>query len=198
MNPEIPGSPPCDPREDVVEGFAARYIARRARQLVRRSGCSESDREDIEQELKGHLLERLPRFDPQRGNWTTFVVLVISCRIANWREHWRASCRYPPAVSLNAPANCEEMPAERQAFLPTTVDRRRPECLDEKSSLEMRLDVEAVLDKLDPHDRRTCRELSRRSLTQSAEMLGVPRTTLGDQCRRWRQQFRKDDLDGYL
>lgn len=61
----------------VTCGFAAQAIGHKARQLAGRNGFSLSDRDDLEQELRLHLLRRLGSFDPQVAHWNVFVRTLL-------------------------------------------------------------------------------------------------------------------------
>ncbi len=50
------------------EPYAEQVIKAKAKQLVGRYGFTESDREDIEQELRLRILRRLQDYDPERGS----------------------------------------------------------------------------------------------------------------------------------
>ena len=56
-----------DNRYEGIDEYAVRIIKHKARQLVGRAGFTESDREDLEQEMMLDLLRRLPKFDPKRA-----------------------------------------------------------------------------------------------------------------------------------
>ena len=56
-----------DKRYKGIDEYAVRIIKYKARQLVGRVGFTESDREDLEQEMILDLLQRLPKYDPARA-----------------------------------------------------------------------------------------------------------------------------------
>jgi hypothetical protein len=57
----------------LLHGYAANTVRQKARQLVRQGVFAESEQEDIEQELRLHLLRRAPKFDPAIAHWNVFV-----------------------------------------------------------------------------------------------------------------------------
>ncbi len=78
-----------------IDGYAARLIGFKAKQLTRRLGFSSSDRPDIEQELWLDLLDRLPRYEPGKAAINTFVACVVERKIASILRHHFAQMRTP-------------------------------------------------------------------------------------------------------
>lgn len=65
--------PQIGPRELHVMMLAADFQARR---IVRKLRLDQSHAEDIEQEILISLIERRQYFDPRRGPWTHFVLMI--------------------------------------------------------------------------------------------------------------------------
>jgi RNA polymerase sigma-70 factor (ECF subfamily) len=188
-----------DVRQDVIDGYAARHIRRRAWQLARKVGYTLSDLEDIEQELKQHLLQRLDQFDPAKSRWRTFVVLVVDRRVVHLIDRALAGCRFPKAISLQSRVDeSERKGIELGDTLSKRHDRRRSSTSDEIERLQLRLDLDTVVSKLSRTDRDICQELSMASLSESARRLNVPRTTLGDRRNKLQKLFIEHDLNAYL
>jgi RNA polymerase sigma-70 factor (ECF subfamily) len=68
--------------EDFVSDYARTLIRVKARQLIRRTGFSRSDQDDIEQDLFLHLLSQARQFDPARGSLNTFIARVVDTAVA--------------------------------------------------------------------------------------------------------------------
>jgi len=64
--------------------------------------------------------------------------------------------------------------------------------------VELVHDVAAVLAKLPPKLRDLCERLKHHSITEVAQQLGIPRTTLHDAIGRLRQHFEDAGLRDYL
>ena len=79
--------------EREIEGYATRYARRKAEELVGHFGFTESDRDDIEQELLLDLLERCSNFDPQRAEPRAFITLVVQRKISTMIRHQLAEKR---------------------------------------------------------------------------------------------------------
>jgi len=67
---------------ETVQEYVRWLVSRKSKQLVGKAGLTKSDREDIEQELTLHLLERWDHYDPSRGSERTFVARVIDNEVA--------------------------------------------------------------------------------------------------------------------
>ena len=147
----------------VASGFAARAICQKARQLAGRNGFSLSEREDIEQELRLHLLRRLAKFDPDIAHWNVFVRTVLERRSASLVAQRQTRIRASSAVDLCARPD----------------DRR----------IDMVIDTEAILAKLPRKTRELCERLKKDSVSEVARQVGLARTTLRDQVERLRKHF---------
>ena len=58
-----------------------------------RSGFTESDRDDLEQEMMLDLLQRLPKYNPDRAQRNTFIARVVEHKIATLIEARKAGLR---------------------------------------------------------------------------------------------------------
>ncbi len=152
-----------DLRNLVTSGFADRAICQKARQLAGRNGFSVSERQDIEQELRLHLLRRLAKFDPDIAHWNVFVRTVLERRAASLVARRQASIRASSAVD---------------SFI--EFDDRR---------VDMVIDTEAILAKLPSKTRDLCERLKKDSVSEVARQLFLARTTLRDRVERLREHF---------
>ena len=82
-----------DKRYEGIDEYAVRIIKYKARQLVGRVGFTESDREDLEQEMMLDLLQRLPKYNPDRAQRNTFIARVVEHKIATIIEARKAGLR---------------------------------------------------------------------------------------------------------
>jgi RNA polymerase sigma-70 factor, ECF subfamily len=69
-------------QSEVCTEYARTLIRVKARQLVRRSGFSRSDQDDVEQELVLNLLGQARRYDPDRASMSTFIARVVDSGVA--------------------------------------------------------------------------------------------------------------------
>jgi RNA polymerase sigma-70 factor (ECF subfamily) len=80
MNTQHTSSQPLT-ADQVLDDFALRLIRRRAKSLVGKFGFTSSDRLDLEQDLILDLLQRLPKFDPQRLSPHAFVSWIVRNKV---------------------------------------------------------------------------------------------------------------------
>jgi len=164
-----------------LDAYAVARVRGAASRLVRTAGFSESDRDDLEQELVLDLLERLPKFDPERATLPTFVARVIAHRVSALVG---ARCTAHRDGRLNVLSLQDEIDdgegagVERWTEIAEGDDRRRSETEGRDADVDLRLDLAAALAALPPGLRALCVRLSRRSITEVARGHGVPRTTL--------------------
>lgn len=77
----------------VLDGFEERFIHHMARKLVGKAGFTDSDLDDIKQDLRADVLSRLGRFDPARSPRHGFVVMRARRCAATILERRRAAKR---------------------------------------------------------------------------------------------------------
>ena len=59
--------------QDGLDAFSRTYLTRTAERLEATVPCVPCGADDYVQELQWNLIRRQPRFDPTRGQWTSFV-----------------------------------------------------------------------------------------------------------------------------
>lgn len=187
-----------------IDAYVVQLIKYKARQLVGQVGFTESDREDLEQEMIIDLLRRLPKYNPDRTRRNTFIARLVDHKIATLIRHRKQQKRdYRREVcSLDEPIEDLEggTVSLGQTISQDEFDLRmgkhsRPEA----DRSDLRLDVSIVLSELRPDLRRLAELLMTGSITEAARELGVPRSTLyGTGITRLRKVFEDKDLKKYL
>lgn len=81
--------------------FVRSYTYRVARAIVAQGVFPESDFEDLVQELKLAVIEGVPRFNPERAKWSTFVRLVVRGRAVSLQRNGRWPS-YEHSIGQNA------------------------------------------------------------------------------------------------
>ena len=177
----------------------ARHHAGRA---VGRGGLTRDDRDDLEQQALLELCVRMRQFDAERGPRDSFVIHVArhaAARVVEqrtaarrcWRR-CRASLQDEVETANGTIALAETVAADDHAR------RTRGARLTGIERDDLRLDVQAVLDRLPPGLRVVCDLLMRLGPTDAAAALGVPRGTFHDMVRRVRAEFRDAGIDAYV
>lgn len=172
-------------RENLLDSFAKRLTCKKARMLVGKYGFTSSDRDDIEQELTLDLLQRSPKFDPQRCTARKFVVWVVRKKLYHLiRARLRDKRR---KVFGGKSVECLSKNIE--------VGRPRGGDCDEAVQRELALDVRSVLEQLPRSLRDVAERLQFDSISQVARDLGVPRSTLRSMLKKIRERFEAAGLD---
>jgi RNA polymerase sigma-70 factor (ECF subfamily) len=178
-------------------------IRHQARKLVGTAGFTESDREDIEQDLILYLLTRLPKYDPDKAAEITFVTHVIDRKARNLIRHRTCEMRdyRREAYSLNEPTESSEGANADRGALITQEDFDKGRGLDDWSTQEdweFTQDVAATLTCLPKHLRRLCEHLMDGNITDAARAMGIPRSTACDHVKKVREYFENAGMRNYI
>ena len=89
-----------------ADEYALKLVRAKARKYLGRYGLTAADVEDMQQELLLHLHFAMKKYDPSRGERTTFMDRVVQKRILSIIRYKTASPRdyRKEAHSLNEPA----------------------------------------------------------------------------------------------
>ncbi len=186
-----------------IDSFTEGYVKKRSRQLVGRYGFSETDREEIEQALLKKLVGHLDQADPNSPKWKAFVVKTVSRHIATLIRDRTAEKRdHRRTISLHVVIGVEdERPLDLAAVLQghEIPSRRGQELRSAHESVELDLDVHACIELLeDDRHRELCWRLMENSITQVAQDMNVPRTTIHSWMCKIRSRFEELGLANYL
>ena len=183
---------PIDPAHQLTRGYTARMIRFRAVQIVDLVGLPKADCDDVEQELRLHVLRRLEKYDPAIARWNTFVRVVTERHAATLIGRLRRLNRLPDPASVPNPMSIS-LDAVSESL---NTEETRPDILaciaadgahEHQSDLAM--DVQQILSLLPKPCRRMCALLKLHSVAETARLLGIPRTTLHERVSRLRGVF---------
>ena len=184
---------------DATSTQVERVVRYQAGQLVHRGVFPRADREDVEQELRLHVLRCAAAFDPSRGTWATFVDRVVTSRAASLAVRQRAARRDTrrlvfaedvAAARFEDAAACTEDAFDR-------LPRYEPRVSDAEAA-ELRRDIEVTLARLAPEDRRLCERLFCRSVGETARLFSRSRSAVYAAIQRLRPTFEAAGLRDYL
>ncbi len=184
--------------------YAIETINHKARQLVGKAGYTRNDVEDIKQDLIADLLERLPKFDPAKATYNTFVARVIERKISNLLRDRRAEVRdhRREVCSLNEEIDTGEDEFKQRVTTISQDDQelrlgRYRQRAEERNDLK--LDIQQVLAGLPVDLRRAAELLQAHSVAQAAREMGVPHATFYDNyVKRLREIFAAEGLTEHL
>ena len=173
-------------------------IHHKARQLVGKAGFMPCDVDDIRQDLRADMLQRLARFDPDKSQRHSFIAMVVTRAVATMLERRMTAKRGSGRVCLSLNGTVRDGEGN-EVELYQTIDARagRPG-LSGEELYELAGDVRAVVDRLPADQRALCRHLRNGSMCEAARAMGVPRTTLNELARKVRAAFEEAGLDDYL
>ena len=187
-----------------LSDYALELVHHKAWQLVGKAGYTQDDVDDIKQDLIVDLLERLPKFDPAKATYNTFVARLVERKISNllrdrqaeMRDHRREVCSLNEEIDTG-----EDEPVQRLTTISQdeqdirTGKYARP--AEERAHLQ--LDMDSVLDGLTPELRQVAEMLQTKSVSQVARELGIPRRTFREKhLAQLREVFAAKGMDDYL
>ena len=185
-----------------AQTLATRLIRRKARQIAARDNFTPSDKDDIAQDLWLHLIERIDKFDAEKGTIFAFIVTVVERKAASILRHQAAAkrdvCR---CSSLNLSIRAND---GTRVELASTITEDAPNArlgkrtLHPQRGVEMVIDVTEFVETLPAELKELCERLRSRTLSEIARETGVPRSTLYERIKKLREYFEEAGLREYL
>jgi RNA polymerase sigma-70 factor (ECF subfamily) len=190
-------------KQQEVNEYAARVIRHKAKHLVGTAGFTESDRDDLEQEMMLDVITRLPKFDANKGTPKTFVARIIERKISKLIRHRTTDMRdyRREAFSLNESVEDGDGGSIERGDLMSRESVDPVVATDSRTGAEemaFLMDLETVLAGLPDHLRRLCEILKTGTISDAAREMGIPRTTLHDHVTKLRSLFEDAGLREYL
>ena len=182
---------------------AENLIRHKARQLVGTYGFTESDRDDLEQELRIDLLRRRGKYNPAKAKLSTFtdrvvahcIATIIEARKAAKRDYRECDC------SLNDPITFEdgdEGELGDTVACETYLRRPSPASDAQLNRRDMAIDVTALIARLSHEQQRLCSLLQEHTVLEISAICQIPRGTLYDRIKEIRIIFEDAALGDYV
>jgi len=186
-----------------IRNYAARVIRHKAKQLVGTAGFTESDRDDLEQEMMIDVITRLPKYNASRGALKTFVACIIERKISKLIRYRTSGIRdfRRVAFSINAPIESGDGDTFEQGdFVAEDIDEptSSSNVHGDVEEMELAEATEQVVSELPANLRRLCDLLKTKTLADAAREMGIPRTTLQDRVSKLRGLFEDAGLRKFL
>lgn len=183
----------------VSDPFTVTLIKIKAHQLCRRSDFSQSDYDDLRQDMRLYLIEKAHLFDPVRGNIEAFVTSLLKTWAAmrlRYRKRQKR-CEDLKAVSLeNTPVECEGEITCLGAVLLEEDGQRLTQAypISALEHFEMCEAIEHAMQRLQPEDRALLAQVAENGMTATAKSLGVSFRQVNNAMLRIREHFEKAGL----
>lgn len=163
----------------VSNPYAQSVIRIKARQLCRRADFSESDLEDLHQELWLYLVKVARLFNPHRACLETFIARAVdSCVAMILRDRQREKRRagFDASSLEDSAGGAEERGPLSRHLVPTDQSRRTGNVpVDPIERLEVVEAVAVALARLSPRVRAIAERLMHKSPTAVAKEMGISR-----------------------
>jgi RNA polymerase sigma factor (sigma-70 family) len=184
-----------------LNDFALRIIRRKGRQLAAKRYFSKSDRPDLEQELTIHLWQALEKFDPEIAHYNAFVTTIVERHAASLIRRRLAKKRNPQReVSLDAliELSHSEVDEDGNDASDELLGEQFWDRGDEQELNQLTDDLDQVLAGLSVSQRMLCERLKFETVSQVAESMSLPRSTLRAAINRLRMRFKAAAMEKYL
>jgi RNA polymerase sigma-70 factor (ECF subfamily) len=186
-----------------IDKYAVRFIKFKARQLVGKAGFTESDREDLEQELVIDLLNRLPKYRQSLAKRTTFINRIVRNKIITIIESRKAAIRdyRLHAYSLN---ECQEDSDGNDFEYIDNLNqddycRRTGRSSQSQEELqELSIDLGRIIAELPPEFQSLCKRLQEETVSEISRTTGIPRGTIYESIKKLKPVFEKAGLKNYF
>jgi len=168
-----------------VDPYVIRQASLCASHLVRRGQFTVDDWDDLRQEMFLDLLQRLPRFRPERGDWHGFVRGIMRHRSAAM-----ASEQQKHSLLFSGEAGDGARGDDENGLDPLTDAPGE----DSSTERELRLDVHRVLLRLPEHLRAVALLLKDMSVAEICDHTGKSRSGINHFIRQIRAAFEEAGL----
>lgn len=192
---------PTDLGLELTKGYAGRRLRFRAFQVSCSQGFSDTDRDDLEQDLRIAIMQSLPQFDPTRGHWNVFVFTIIERRILDLFTSGQIRDR-TRAMETESLASLVTLPDQEETSLSQLVlpeDQSRVNGRPYRHHIEstdLASDLSEVLAGLPSDQVELATRLMELTPSELARELQMPRSTLRDMIEELRKSFARWGIDG--
>jgi len=183
--------------------YAKKLIQCKSRQLVGQTGLSDSDLDDLKQEMWADLLRRFSWFESDRAKAKTFIARVVSHRVSAILRHrsgmGRDYRRNGGSLS-DATEDADGRIVERAQTIPEDAHdlRTGAETRSDLEQMELISDIETVMASMPVPLRELCLLLKTESMSAAARKLGISRRAARARLTEIRKHFEEADLCDYF
>ena len=186
-------------RYDGPDKYEINLIKKKAKQLEGYHGFTESDCEDIQQDLVLHVWLRLPNWDSRRASRHTFVARVIENFVKNLIKRQKAAYR---DYRKNAYSLDDELKQDNGARISRRGQVSQEYFLEATgrtpSNHELKIDLQRLLDHLTPEQQEICIRLKTSTISELSAAMGKPRSSVYEKIYKLRPHLESAGLKEYL
>ncbi|QDV62637.1 RNA polymerase sigma factor [Crateriforma conspicua] len=188
--------------ELIADCFTRKIIHRRVTQLLRLAEFVGDTVDDLTQEFLIRLTDAMKHHDDEVGHRNPYIVSIVDRHTATMLEHRRAKVRYTAdGVSLDQRINDGEVGPRAMVDLLNQDDKSRRLQTEKRDSIDatnLRDDLASVLAELPADEREFLILLREHNVTDVAEILDLPRSTVVSRLEKLTQVFEDAGLRDYL
>lgn len=169
-----------------VDSYAVFFVSKKAKILIRTPHYTHDDLEDLEQELMLAYLLAWPSFDPDKGNPKSFITAVVNNRAAEMLREIEAQKRWTGLKTLSLSTPVADDADATIGDQITSDESLWGDVFGAQGHIaaEQNMDAEKILARLPEDLAQTYRLLMEYSVTEAAELLGIPRTTMSGRLKK--------------
>ena len=183
----------------VSDPFSITFIRIKARQLCRRSDFSQSDFDDLCQDMRLYLLAKAHLFDPVRGNIEAFVTNALKTWVAMQLRYRNRDKRRESFQAVSLEGTLVKVQGELQPMAAVVMDEEGGRLtqaypISPVEELERREAVEHAMANLTPEDRALVSSVAEHGIRDTATALGISKRQVANALARIRPAFEKSGL----
>ena len=183
--------------------YAKRLIQYKSQQLIGKAGLSESDIDDLKQEMWVDLLRRIPRFESDRAKLETFIDRILTHRAAAILGHQCEVSRDYRRGRESLSTETEDADGQTVELAQTLAEnvhdlRTGAVTRPDLGQMELASDIQAVLATLPAPLRELCQLLKTEHISVAADKLGITRHEASARADKIREHFENARLGDYL
>lgn len=170
-----------------VDSYAAFFITYKAKTLTCMPIFSRDDLEDLEQDMLLYYLLSMPDFDPQKGDKRSFIKTVVNrkalmlVRDAEREKRWTGAKNFSLSFQIG-----DENDGTTLADTISSEKSIWGDVFFAQSLIaaEQNIDIAKILSDMPEDLKQTYDLLTEYSVTEAAELLGIPRTTMSSRLKK--------------
>ncbi|GAB4165580.1 MAG: hypothetical protein Tsb006_5080 [Rickettsiaceae bacterium] len=170
-----------------IDPFIVSTANRKAKSLIQYHCFSESDLEELQQELLIAALMSLNQYDPGKSAFRTYISRVIDNKATDLIRHRLSKYQAELALSNNLELTFDSISEADDPF--------RASAADIINQLELSVDIERICNSLPNELADLCKLLQVMNITEIIQYTGLSRSTIHRQLKKIKMILMKYDFD---